>query len=76
MVLVATGVTDSVEGDTKLGSAEGGATLDSKFPSLAVLFSGSTEDDDVKLLRDSNDIKITYFSTTSKRNLCISLDIN
>jgi hypothetical protein len=76
VVLVATSVTDPAGGDTKLGSAEGGATLDSKFPSFAVLFNGSTEDDDVELLRDSNDIKITYFSTTSKRNSCMSLDIN
>lgn len=56
-MLVATRATDAVGGDTKLGSAEGGGTLDSKFPSLPVLFNGSTEDDDAELLRDSNDIK-------------------
>jgi hypothetical protein len=61
VVLAATRVTDAVGGDTKLGSAEGGGTFDSKFPSLPVLFNGSTEDDDVELLRHSDDIKITYF---------------
>jgi hypothetical protein len=61
-----------VGGDTKLGSAEGGGTLDSKFPSLAVLFNGSTEDDDVELLRDPNDIKITYFRTISIGNSYMS----
>lgn len=61
-----------MRGDTKLGSAEGGATLDSKFPSLAALFNGSAEDDDVELLRDSNDIKITYFRTISTGDLYVS----
>lgn len=46
--------TDPVGDDTKLGRADGGATLDNKSPPLAALLCGGN----VELLRDSSDIKI------------------
>jgi hypothetical protein len=58
-------VTVPVGDDTKLGRADGGATLDSKLPALAALLCGSN----VELLRGSTDIKTGC--QFSRLNLCI-----
>ena len=55
-VLTAEVVTAAGRGwDTKLGNADGGATLESRFPALDVTLGGSTDAEDDELLRDSTE---------------------
>ena len=49
--------------DTKLGNADGGATLERRFPALDVMLGGGSNDaEDDELLRDSVKKKITFMT--------------